>query len=36
VAILGRTAAQEKRSVTWAELVASKKKLQADLSGLVA
>ena len=36
VAILGRTAAQEKRTVTWTELVASKQKLQADLSGMVA
>lgn len=36
VAIMGRTAAQEKRTVTWTELVASKKKLQADLSGLQA
>jgi hypothetical protein len=29
-------AAQEKRTVTWPELVASRRKLQADLSGLVA
>ena len=36
VAILGRTAAQERRSITWAELVASKKKLKADLAGLQA
>ena len=36
VAIMGRTAAQEKRTVTWTELVASKTKLQADLSGLQA
>ncbi|MBI5770656.1 MAG: Gfo/Idh/MocA family oxidoreductase [Verrucomicrobia bacterium] len=36
VAIMGRTAAQEKRTVTWSELIATKKKLQADLSGLVA
>jgi myo-inositol 2-dehydrogenase/D-chiro-inositol 1-dehydrogenase len=36
VAIMGRMAAYEGRSVTWAEVVASKKKLQADLSGLTA
>jgi myo-inositol 2-dehydrogenase / D-chiro-inositol 1-dehydrogenase len=36
VAIMGRIAAQEKRAVTWSELIASKKKRQADLSGLVA
>ncbi len=36
VAIMGRTAAQEKRTVTWSELIASKKKLQADLTGLQA
>jgi predicted dehydrogenase len=36
VAIMGRTAAQERRTVTWTELVASKKKLQAELSGLIA
>ena len=34
VAIMGRTAAQEHRTVTWSELVASKRKLSADLSGL--
>ena len=34
VAILGRTAAQEKRTITWTELIASKKRLKADLSGL--
>jgi myo-inositol 2-dehydrogenase / D-chiro-inositol 1-dehydrogenase len=36
VAILGRVAAQEKRSVTWTELLAAKKKTVADLSGLLA
>jgi myo-inositol 2-dehydrogenase / D-chiro-inositol 1-dehydrogenase len=35
VAIMGRMAAQEKRTVTWNEVVQSKKALQADLSGLV-
>ncbi|MDO8540857.1 MAG: Gfo/Idh/MocA family oxidoreductase [Opitutaceae bacterium] len=34
VAIMGRTAAQEHRMVTWKDLVGSKKKLHADLSGL--
>jgi predicted dehydrogenase len=34
VAILGRTAAYEGRTVTWTELLKSKKKLQPDLSGL--
>jgi myo-inositol 2-dehydrogenase/D-chiro-inositol 1-dehydrogenase len=36
VAILGRTAAREKRTVTWTELVASKKKLHAELNALIA
>lgn len=36
VAIMGRIAAQEKRTVAWTELVASKKKLKAELSGLIA
>lgn len=36
VAILGRTAAHEKRTVTWSELIATKKRLEADLSGLEA
>lgn len=36
VAIMGRMAAYEGRAVTWAEVVASKKKMQADLSGLTA
>jgi len=36
VAIMGRTAAQEKRTVVWSEFVKSKKLLQADLSGLSA
>ena len=36
VAIMGRMAAYEKRTVTWAEVIASKKKLPADLSGLQA
>jgi predicted dehydrogenase len=36
VAIMGRMAAYEKRTVTWAEVLASKKKLQADLTGLQA
>lgn len=36
VAILGRTAAREKRTVTWKELMASKQRLVADLSGLQA
>jgi len=34
VAIMGRTAAYEGRPVTWAEHIASKKKVQADLTGL--
>lgn len=34
VAIMGRTAAQDGRPVTWKEIVSSKKKLVADLSGL--
>lgn len=34
VAIMGRTAAQEGRTVTWKEVISSKKKLQADLAGL--
>ena len=36
VAIMGRTAAYEHRTVTWAEISSSKKKVEADLSGLVA
>ncbi len=36
VAIMGRTAAQEKRSVTWKELLATKRALEADLTGLQA
>ena len=36
VAIMGRMAAYEGRSVTWADVLASKKSLQPDLSGLVA
>ena len=36
VAIMGRTAAYEGRPVTWTELIASKKKLAADLTGLTA
>jgi predicted dehydrogenase len=36
VAIMGRTAAYEHRTVTWAEINSSKKKLSADLSGLQA
>jgi myo-inositol 2-dehydrogenase / D-chiro-inositol 1-dehydrogenase len=36
VAILGRTAARERRTVTWNELVKTKTKLHADLSGLQA
>ena len=36
VAIMGRMAAYEGRVVTWADVIASKKKLQADLSGLSA
>ena len=36
VALLGRTAASEGRPVTWAEHIAAKKKLAADLSGLKA
>lgn len=36
VAIMGRTAAYENRTVTWAEISSSKKKRQADLSGLQA
>jgi predicted dehydrogenase len=36
VAIMGRTAAHEHRTVTWAEHVKSKKKLETDLSGLPA
>ncbi len=35
-AIMGRTAAQEKRTVTWKELLATKRGLQPDLSGLTA
>ena len=34
VAIMGRMAAQEQRSVTWGEVTGSKKKLRADLAGL--
>jgi myo-inositol 2-dehydrogenase / D-chiro-inositol 1-dehydrogenase len=34
VSIMGRMAAQEGRTVTWQELVATRKKLKADLSGL--
>jgi predicted dehydrogenase len=34
VAIMGRMAAQEKRTVTWNELVASKQTLRAELGGL--
>jgi hypothetical protein len=36
VTILGRTAAYEKREVTWAELLARKEKLDAGLKGLEA
>jgi len=36
VAIMGRTAAYEGRTVTWSDVLASKKKLHADLSGLQA
>lgn len=36
VAIMGRVAAQEKRTVAWSELIASKKKLEADLKGFIA
>jgi myo-inositol 2-dehydrogenase/D-chiro-inositol 1-dehydrogenase len=36
VAIMGRTAAYEGRTVIWQELMASKKTVQADLSGLKA
>jgi predicted dehydrogenase len=36
VTILGRTAAYEKREVTWAELLAKKEKLDANLKGLEA
>ncbi len=36
VAIMGRTAAQEGRMVTWQEISTNKKKLKADLSGLKA
>lgn len=36
IAIMGRTAAQEKRTVTWDEIVASKTKRQADLAELLA
>ncbi len=36
VAIMGRIAAYEHRTVTWNELIATKKGVQADLSGLVA
>ncbi len=36
VAIMGRTAAQEKRTVVWSEFVKSKKQLHADLTGLSA
>ena len=36
VAIMGRVAAQEHRTVTWSELLAMKKPLQADLASLVA
>jgi myo-inositol 2-dehydrogenase/D-chiro-inositol 1-dehydrogenase len=36
VAIMGRMAAYEKRTVTWQEVVGSKRKLQADLAGLQA
>ena len=34
--ILGRTAAYEKRKVTWKEIIDSKKKLDANLKGLKA
>lgn len=36
VAIMGRMAAQEKRTVTWNEVTGSKRKLEADLAGLQA
>lgn len=36
VAIMGRVAAQEKRTVTWSELVTMKQTLQPDLTGLPA
>jgi predicted dehydrogenase len=36
VAIMGRMAAYEGRTVTWSDVLASKKKAQADLSGLKA
>ena len=36
VAIMGRTAAQEKRTVEWTDFVKTKNSLQADLSGLQA
>jgi len=36
VGIMGRMAAYEGRTVTWAEVVASKKQVQADLTGLKA
>lgn len=36
VAIMGRMAAYEGRTVTWSEVLSSKKKLHADLSGLKA
>ncbi|MBI5690291.1 MAG: Gfo/Idh/MocA family oxidoreductase [Verrucomicrobia bacterium] len=34
VAIMGRMAAYEKRTITWNDVLSSKKKLQVDLSGL--
>ena len=36
VAIMGRMAAYERRTVTWPEVLASKQRLEADLSGLQA
>jgi len=36
ITILGRTAAYEKRTVTWTELLNSKEKLDAGLKGLKA
>lgn len=36
VAIMGRIATRQKRTVTWAEVMASKQTLNADLSGLLA
>jgi myo-inositol 2-dehydrogenase / D-chiro-inositol 1-dehydrogenase len=36
VTILGRTAAYEKREITWKELMARKEKWEMDLTGLKA